>query len=184
MPETAHLDVLTEEVCRFLLTTEEVGRVAFLDADDYPVVLPVNYVVDGDFVVFRTDQGTKLREMPLRRVAFEVDHLAPANRSGWSVLVQGHGEEVTNAIDPTHAQLRDGNVEPWAPGDKQRWVAVQIHRITGRRLVRSIRTCRCCSRRRSRLASRRRWPTASSRWCCSEDSQRSRSCSRVLASIA
>jgi hypothetical protein len=28
-------------------------------------------------------------------------------------------------------------VEPWAPGDKQYWVAIQIHRITGRRIVRS-----------------------------------------------
>jgi nitroimidazol reductase NimA-like FMN-containing flavoprotein (pyridoxamine 5'-phosphate oxidase superfamily) len=137
MTETASLEVLTDEVCRFLLTTEEVGRVAFLDADDYPVVLPVNYFLDGDFVVFRTAPGTKLREIPLARVAFEVDHLAPANRSGWSVLVQGHGEDVTNAVDPSHATLREANVEPWAPGDKERWVAIQIHRITGRRIVRS-----------------------------------------------
>jgi nitroimidazol reductase NimA-like FMN-containing flavoprotein (pyridoxamine 5'-phosphate oxidase superfamily) len=137
MTETASLDVLTDEVCRFLLTTEEVGRVAFVDADDYPVVLPVNYYLDGDFIVFRTDPGTKLREIPLQRVAFQVDHLAPAHRSGWSVLVQGHGEDVTTAIDPTHATLREARVEPWAPGDKQSWVAVQIHRITGRRIVRS-----------------------------------------------
>jgi nitroimidazol reductase NimA-like FMN-containing flavoprotein (pyridoxamine 5'-phosphate oxidase superfamily) len=137
MTETASLEVLTDEVCRFLLTTEEVGRVAFLDADDYPVVLPVNYFLDRDFVVFRTAPGTKLREIPLARVAFEVDHLAPANRSGWSVLVQGHGEDVTNAVDPSHATLREANVEPWAPGDKERWVAIQIHRITGRRIVRS-----------------------------------------------
>jgi uncharacterized protein len=137
MAETAHLDVLTDEVCRFLITTEDVGRIAFLDADGYPVVLPVNYYVEGDFVVFRTAPGAKLRKIPLQRVAFEVDHLAPASRVGWSVLVQGHGEDVTNAIDPTHATLREAKLEPWAPGDKQFWVAVQMHRITGRRIVRS-----------------------------------------------
>jgi len=134
--EDASLKVLSDEVCRFLLSTEEVGRIAFLDTDGYPVVLPVNYYLEDDFVVFRTAPGAKLREIPLHRVAFQVDHLSPMSRSGWSVLVQGHGEEVTNAIDPLHAVLREAKVDPWVPGDKPDWVAIQIHRISGRRIVR------------------------------------------------
>ena len=137
MEPIAYVDVLTEEVCRFLLTDEEVGRIGFVAEDGYPVVLPVNYFVEGDFIVLRTAPGTKLEEVPLRQVAFEVDHLAPTHRTGWSVLVQGHGEEVTNALDPIHASLRERRVEPWAPGEKEHWLAIQIHRISGRRIVRS-----------------------------------------------
>jgi hypothetical protein len=137
MTESTTLAVLTDEVCRFLLTTEEVGRIAFVDSDGYPVVLPVNYFVDGDFIVFRTDPGTKLREVPLRRVAFQVDHTAAVSRNGWSVLVQGHAEDVTHAIDPEHARLRETKLEPWVPGEKQAWVAIQIHRVTGRRIIRA-----------------------------------------------
>ncbi len=137
MEPIAYVDVLTEEVCRFLLSNEEVGRVSFMDEDGYPVVLPVNYVSEGDFIVFRTAPGTKLEDIPLRRVAFEVDHLSLSNRSGWSVLVQGHGEEITHALDLSHAALRERPVEPWAPGDKEHWLAIRIQRISGRRIVRS-----------------------------------------------
>ena len=137
MSAFTYVDALTEEVCRFLLAEEDVGRVGFVDDDGYPVVLPVNYVLADDFIVFRTAPGSKLEGVPLRQVAFEVDHLSIIYRSGWSVLVQGHGQEITTALDPRHARLRDHPVEPWVPGAKDHWLAIRIERVSGRRIVRA-----------------------------------------------
>jgi nitroimidazol reductase NimA-like FMN-containing flavoprotein (pyridoxamine 5'-phosphate oxidase superfamily) len=137
MSAFTYVDALTEEVCRFLLAEEDVGRIGFVDDDGYPVVLPVNYVLADDFIVFRTAQGSKLEGVPLRQVAFEVDHLSIIYRSGWSVLVQGRGQEITTALDPRHARLRDHSVEPWVPGAKDHWLAIKIERVSGRRIVRA-----------------------------------------------
>jgi nitroimidazol reductase NimA-like FMN-containing flavoprotein (pyridoxamine 5'-phosphate oxidase superfamily) len=126
---------LSEEVCRFLLSNEEVGRVAFVDDDDYPVVLPVNYRVDGDLIIFQTAPGAKLDLVPLRKVAFQVDHLAPSVRAGWSVLVKGVGHELTSAIGSTYEHLREAPLEHWDPGVKDYWIGIAIHSISGRQIA-------------------------------------------------
>jgi uncharacterized protein len=135
MEPDVYVEELSEEVCRFLLTDEEVGRLAYLGADGYPVVLPMNYVIDGDCILMRTAPGAKLEEVPLHRVAFEVDHLAPMYRLGWSVLVQGRARELTSADGPAYTALRERRVDPWVPGDKDRWLSIEIARLTGRRIV-------------------------------------------------
>ena len=53
------LEVLTPEACVRLLSLHHLGRLGVI-ADGRPLVLPVNYAFDGDSVVFRTDDGTKL----------------------------------------------------------------------------------------------------------------------------
>ena len=50
---TGHVDVMSDEDCRALLEAGRVGRVA-VTADALPVIAPVNYVVDGNNIVFRT----------------------------------------------------------------------------------------------------------------------------------
>jgi uncharacterized protein len=131
MEDETHLDVLTEEACRHLLANEQVGRVPFVDTAGYPVVLPVNYVVDGELILFRTDAGAKFDGVRLRPVAFEVEHLAPAYRGGWSVLVQGRGQDVTDAAGPAYEEMHERYIDTWAPGDKAHWLAIEIHPITG-----------------------------------------------------
>jgi len=136
MEAMTYVSALTEEVCRHLLTNEEVGRVAFIGDDDYPVVLPVNFFLEGGRIVFRTDAGSKLDAVPLRRVAFEVEHLAPAEGTGWSVLVQGQGQDVTDAVGPDDAARRARDIDTWAPGGKEHWLAIEIDRMSGRRIIR------------------------------------------------
>jgi nitroimidazol reductase NimA-like FMN-containing flavoprotein (pyridoxamine 5'-phosphate oxidase superfamily) len=126
---------LTPDACTRLLAAEEVGRLAFAGDDGYPVVLPVNYRLDGALIVFRTAEGMKLESVPLRRVAFEVDRLDPSMRTGWSVLVRGHAMEVTSALGEPYESLRSAPLAPWAPGPKEHWVAVEIESITGRQIV-------------------------------------------------
>jgi uncharacterized protein len=135
MEAITYLVELTDEVSRFLLTTEEVGRVAFVDDDGYPVVLPVNYRLEGDLVLFRTGAGSKLDHVPLRPVAFEADHLAPSAHAGWSVLVQGRGADVTTSLGPVYERLRALPLEFWAPGPRDHWLAIEMQRISGRKVV-------------------------------------------------
>ncbi len=67
------------------------------------------------------------------RVAFEVDGVDEATRTGWSVLVRGEATEVT---DPAElARLRQLPLSPWAPGAKTRYVRILPTVLTGRRIA-------------------------------------------------
>jgi nitroimidazol reductase NimA-like FMN-containing flavoprotein (pyridoxamine 5'-phosphate oxidase superfamily) len=135
MEVESHIDALSAEVCRHLLANEQVGRVAFVDTTGYPVVLPVNYFFEDELIVFRTDVDGKFDAVPQRQVAFEVEHLAPSCHAGWSVLVQGEGQDLTEAAGPVYEELRRRFIDTWAPGDKLHWPAIEIHHVSGRRIV-------------------------------------------------
>jgi hypothetical protein len=130
-------EVLSEEQCRGLLESRDLGRVAFAIGDQ-PEILPVNYAVDGAVVVFRTAPDTRLAQSPLSRVAFEVDHWDQEMQSGWSVVVKGVAQEVTTALDPFAAALRSRKVVPAAPGERETWIAIYPSEITGRRFRRWV----------------------------------------------
>ena len=132
MPET-HMEELGDTECRKLLAEEHLGRLAIVEFGG-PVIFPVNYVFDRDLVIFRTDPGSKLdAATELERVAFEVDAIDKATRTGWSVVVRGSLAEIT---DPAYlARLRALPLYPWAPGPKTRYVRVRPRSITGRRIT-------------------------------------------------
>jgi nitroimidazol reductase NimA-like FMN-containing flavoprotein (pyridoxamine 5'-phosphate oxidase superfamily) len=134
MPDTTTYEVITEAECRRLLAEQEFGRVAFID-HGFPVVLPVNFVIDGNEIAIRTDLGAKFDQVPLHRVAFEVDSVERWSQTGWSVLVQGFGQDVTDAVGVRYEDLRRRGVATWPPGAKRQWVTIQIERISGRRIV-------------------------------------------------
>jgi nitroimidazol reductase NimA-like FMN-containing flavoprotein (pyridoxamine 5'-phosphate oxidase superfamily) len=131
---TTTVEVLSEAECRRLLAEQEVGRVAFVDRD-FPVVLPVNYVLDGNSIAIHTDVGSKFDRIPLHRVAFEVDGIERWNQSGWSVLVQGFGQDVSDAIGTRYEDLRRRGLTTWLPGERSQWVTIDIRRISGRRIA-------------------------------------------------
>jgi uncharacterized protein len=129
------LVILSEDECRRLVAEHplHVGRVAFV-LDGYPVVLPVNYRLDHGTVVFRTSIGSKLDAVARgAAVGFEVDELDPDWQEGWSVVIRGHGEEVTNPAEV--ARLQRLPLRPWGPGSRSRFVRIQPDMITGRRIA-------------------------------------------------
>ena len=127
------LETLTRAECLQLLTTRGIGRIALQLGDD-PAILPVNYAMLGDDVVFRTDPGAKLSAAVLRvKVAFEVDQTQPFSHEGWSVLVVGHAEEVRDR-DTLDAVARLP-LRPWADGVRDQVVRIRAEKITGRRLT-------------------------------------------------
>jgi hypothetical protein len=123
---------LSRDECLGLLACAPVGRIA-LSIGALPVVLPVNYVLDGDNVVFRTGEGTKQQAAVTNTVvAFEVDHIDPLYHSGWSVLVTGVANLVSEPTEVT--RLAALPLRPWADGKRGHFVRISSERITGRRL--------------------------------------------------
>jgi nitroimidazol reductase NimA-like FMN-containing flavoprotein (pyridoxamine 5'-phosphate oxidase superfamily) len=126
------MEELDDGECRRLLAGRHFGRLAIQDFGG-PVIFPVNYVLDRDLVVFRTDPGSKLDAATEREsVAFEVDAIDAATRTGWSVVVRGALVEVTDPADLE--RLRALPLYPWAPGAKTRYVGVRPRSVSGRRV--------------------------------------------------
>ena len=135
MANDAVYEYLSEEECRALLTAGAIGRLAAI-VDGKPVVFPINYVFDGVSVIFRTAPGTKLEGAGFGPVAFEIDGVDEATRSGWSVVVEGIGTEVTDALDHYSESARRLDLQPWVPGEHGHWVSIAADSITGRRVSR------------------------------------------------
>lgn len=128
------LTILSVDECMRLLTghVPRIGRVGFL-AEGRPVILPVNYVFHEGSVVFRSDPGAKVTAAASgAHVAFEVDEIDTNWEEGWSVLVQGRAEEVT---DPDELDRLEGlPLRPWGPGPKASYVRIMSTQISGRRI--------------------------------------------------
>ena len=123
--------------CLRLLTEGTLGRIAVnVPHRPQPMIRPVNYVFDkpSQSVLIRSGSGSKLSAL-LRtvRAAFEIDGIDPVGRVGWSVIIQGVTEEIT---DP--AELRRIGalgLEPWAPGHKDHWIRIRANTVSGRRIA-------------------------------------------------
>ena len=125
-PELHNIDV---EECFDLLSRCTVGRVAVNVDNLGPLVVPVNFVLDGEVVVFRTDAGTKLTLLAKGPVSFQVDGIDHMHQVGWRVLVRGVGYEADD-WEVKHLDLR-----PWAGGKRQHWVRLVPGVVTGRRIT-------------------------------------------------
>jgi len=129
------LQQLSTEDCYRLLSTHAIGRLG-VNSDRYPLIFPVNYAMDGDVVVIRTNAGLKLTAADHANVSFEVDDIDPIRRVGWSVLVRGLSEEITSEHrDELLERTKAAGVEPWAPGERGHWVRIIPHLVTGRVIV-------------------------------------------------
>lgn len=118
--------------CHDLMGSTSVGRVALVDADG-PVTLPVNYVLDGDTVVFRTSPANSIaRHLDNARVAFEVDEFDDYTQSGWSVVVRGVASFV--GADEL-ARDEQSRPFPWADGVRTLAIRITPLSVSGRRLL-------------------------------------------------
>jgi nitroimidazol reductase NimA-like FMN-containing flavoprotein (pyridoxamine 5'-phosphate oxidase superfamily) len=134
-PVDGHLEELTDDECRLLLSLAEVGRIGFV-ADGLPVVLPVNYRLLSDdlglWIVLRTRTGNSIDGAP-ERVAFEIDGIDHNREQGWSVLVRG----ALHHFDHNEVELfsKRFDPKPWPHEDRTSWLAIKPQSVTGRRLV-------------------------------------------------
>lgn len=132
MTDDAGLEVVLPDECLRLLVAHSpnVGRVGLI-VDGRPLVLPVNYVMVDDAVVFRTGRGAKLVAATERAaVAFEVDAIDASWEEGWSVVVQGRAELVED--DDEIARLDRLPLRAWVPAERAQHVRIVPEQITGR----------------------------------------------------
>lgn len=127
----AGLEMLPIEDCLRLLASVPVGRFGF-HLDGEVIIMPVNHLVDGQDVVFRSARGSKLSAAEgLGNVVFEVDDYDANSRSGWSVLVNGRAEVVYDDAETRVLDTR--GLEPWPSAvDRPFWVRVRPTSISGR----------------------------------------------------
>ncbi|MFF3929915.1 DUF1918 domain-containing protein [Streptomyces hirsutus] len=122
------------EECRILLSTHGVGRVAVSASDGRPAVVPVNYDVVDDTIVFRTAPNSTPAAAAGTEVAFEVDHMDEALRQGWSVLAVGPASVVTEP-DAVRRLTGHAHTTPWPGGEREMWVSIRPAQLTGRRIT-------------------------------------------------
>ena len=127
---SSHLRDLPRSACEELLGQHIVGRVAFCGAAG-PVILPVNYRLHNEQVVFRTSPYGTLSELRRRTpVAFEIDGIDESAATGWDVLGCGFAEAVTG--DHTLSQLWRTGPIPWAAGTRSLFIAITLTSLSGR----------------------------------------------------
>lgn len=133
-PTLAEID---RDTCMELLDAAAVGRLGFITEQGTPSILPINHLVDGGEIVFRTAAGSKL-SVALREagapVVYEVDEYDASDRSGWSVLVHGRLEPILDRIRTAHLD-RTGH-HTWVDDLKRtNWVRIVPESLGGRRIV-------------------------------------------------
>ena len=57
----------------------------------------------------------------------------PVERVGWSVIVEGFTEEITNPSELR--RIEQLQLEPWAPGHKGHWIRIRASTVSGRRIA-------------------------------------------------
>ncbi|MEV5505488.1 helix-turn-helix domain-containing protein [Streptomyces orinoci] len=127
-----HLERLSLPECREKLAAGGIGRVVFSRAEG-PEVAPVNYRFVGDSIVFRTAAGGVLSGVVGGAVAFEIDRIDEVRNEGWSVLVRGVAQAVTEPQEQRRLGAGDGP-RSWAGGERETWVRIPVGTISGRRI--------------------------------------------------
>jgi nitroimidazol reductase NimA-like FMN-containing flavoprotein (pyridoxamine 5'-phosphate oxidase superfamily) len=120
------LDEIPRDECWQLLAQFSVGRFAITPPGRSPLVVPVNYVHDGESIVFSSNPGTKL-SLVGEPASLEVDCIDPFHHVGWSVLVQGP------AMTVEYDLIAHLDLTSWV-GERDHWVRLLPHVLTGRRI--------------------------------------------------
>ncbi|QKG27118.1 pyridoxamine 5'-phosphate oxidase family protein [Actinomadura verrucosospora] len=126
------LEVLGPRECRALLRHAEVGRIVFTH-NALPAVQPVNYVVDGEDIVFRTSGSSRLATAATGAiVAFEIDDFDTEARTGWSVVAVGPARRVSAPGEIT--ALEKADLRTWAQGQRDQFIRIRPEMLSGRRI--------------------------------------------------
>jgi uncharacterized protein len=119
--------VLTEDQCWALLRTQELGRLAFHLGNEVHLA-PINYAVDGETLLFRTAEGSKLLGVEMNPdVAFEIDEVD--EQQARSVILRGVARHLGE--DEEH-RVENLPLRPWVSGLRYDVVEIRPTEISGR----------------------------------------------------
>ena len=121
MEDEEQVAEMSPQECWQRLSTHELGRLAFRVVDEVHI-LPVNYAVRNESLLFRTAEGTKLLGVVMESsVALEIDGYDET--SAWSVVVRGQARRLEE--DEAHA-ADDLDSLPWVQPETPKYNAVRI----------------------------------------------------------
>ena len=124
---------MTVEECLELLQAGVVGRVA-LATPVGPRIIPVNYAMYGDSIVFRTAPYSELGTYGWNSdIAFEIDNIDYDKHQGWSVVATGRVQLVDDPEEVADIR-RTWDPRPWAAGQRNLYMKLTWRDITGRRI--------------------------------------------------
>lgn len=119
---------LTDRECWDRLAEQELGRLV-THVGDVLDIFPVTYTVDGESIVFRTAEGSKLTELSINdQVLFEVDEYTDTD--AWSVVVRGTARRLETADEVRAADALP--LTPWIPTLKYNYVRIVATSLSGR----------------------------------------------------
>jgi len=129
----AELRELSYAECRALLVRQQAGRIA-VSTPDGPHIIPLNYSVVDESIVFRTTPFSVLATYGRNaKLAFEVDHFRDEQQLGWSVVVRGRADVVTDPQELAHIRQICPPF-PWAEGSRNLHFRLPFQELTGRTL--------------------------------------------------
>jgi nitroimidazol reductase NimA-like FMN-containing flavoprotein (pyridoxamine 5'-phosphate oxidase superfamily) len=118
------------EECWTLLRSTSFGRIGYR-LRGRTRITPVNYVVDGYRILFRTAEGSKFFALKVEDdVALQTDRHDEDH--AWSVLAHGTAREVTDEPGIADAVAR---LNPWVPTKKDHVFAIDVDKVRGRRFT-------------------------------------------------
>lgn len=132
MSEDREALVLERPECVSLLAATTLGRVVIC-VEALPDVQPVSYVLDGNNVLFRTTDGSKLDAATRNAiVAFQADNLQRGGERSWTVTVVGRAEVVTDPGEIT--RLSTLALPAWVADEPSHYVRIRMEVVQGRHL--------------------------------------------------
>jgi uncharacterized protein len=128
MSEENPVHEMTTEECWDLIRAQEFGRMAFHLAEQVHIT-PINYAVDGETLLFRTAEGSKLLAVVMNPdIAFEIDDYS--DDTAWSVIIRGTARQL-DELEEHRAE--NVPLRPWVPTIKYNVVEITPTEISGRR---------------------------------------------------
>lgn len=119
---------LNPQECFERLAAHQLGRLV-THVGDVLDIFPVNYVLDGETLVFRTAEGSKLFALTINdEVLFEVDSYT--DEGAWSVIVRGHAHRLQTSAEVQAADQL--GLSPWIPTLKYNYVRIVPTSVSGR----------------------------------------------------
>lgn len=130
-PDGGPVLVLDKSQSWRLLRHTSHGRLGLSVADQMNLV-PVNFRIDQDRIVFRTAPGKKLTQLKTQpRVIFQADGIL--SDQAWSVLARGTARVLESPEDVERAEGL--GITTWIPTVKEHFVEIAVEEIHGRHFV-------------------------------------------------
>jgi hypothetical protein len=124
------METIAIDECEQLLNSGGVGVLA-LPGTPAPILRPVNFTALEGQLVIRTGQGQILDAARRREQAsFVLSSVDRFEHAGWSVIVSGKLIEAPSSDGLPGIPLR-----PWVRGRKDRFVALSVTTLSGRRIA-------------------------------------------------